>query len=345
MFAYGDSTCSNPSGWCVSGLDYSKGKDCKTYENLLTEIKKCYWRQENVDPIRKKVFSLVYNPIIESQGKTLVQVMGWNNPDDLNNQIINDLEVASGGWVVYEVTKTFEVDDIPVLKDGYDYTDDSYLLCLQDHSTCHKPEGVNYHKILEDFNICTLLDNNEIDELWVWGGPWFGFWEAAMAGENPFWINGGPIIGTACKRNIPIMGYNYERGIAEALESYGHRFEATITHVFGGWDTGANRHDWDLFGHNLGQTNVDYFQCGSIHYAPNSLTDYQWDSKEYVLSNCDAWYDYPNLVENPKQMNCDEWNCDAAQHKRWWYNHIPKGEGSTNGILNNWWYYVADPNI
>ena len=30
---------------------------------------------------------------------------------------------------------------------------------------------------------------------------------------------------------------------------------------------------------------------------------------------------------------------------KWWFEHLPKADGHTQGIANNWWLYVIDPNV
>ena len=44
-------------------------------------------------------------------------------------------------------------------------------------------------------------------------------------------------------------------------------------------------------------------------------------------------------------MDCSEWgNGDIRQHHLWWFNDIsPTQTGKTNGISNNWWEYILDP--
>jgi hypothetical protein len=31
----------------------------------------------------------------------------------------------------------------------------------------------------------------------------------------------------------------------------------------------------------------------------------------------------------------------ARAHHIWWFSHIPKIPGETDGISNNWWEYIA----
>lgn len=297
-------------------------------------------------PLSPKVFLLIYNPILESHGGLrLTRYMHWNDPDTLSQQFIQDISEASEGFVNYQIAERVEVDDIPIKADGFDYTDESYLQCLTDHNNCHNPDEVNYRLILNTYNICQKLNDGLIDELWLFGGPWFGYYESRLAGPDAFWYNSPPLTGTDCNKLLPIMGFNYERGVGEMLESFGHRVESTMTHVYGGWDVTQSRHAWDKFGHNRGQTpNVEYYQCGTAHYAPNSLSDYDRGNLDYVPSNCNDWYNYPSFTGLIEQINCSAWGCNTRGYLKWWLNHLPRAEGTTDGKLNNWWRYVVDYN-
>jgi hypothetical protein len=86
-------------------------------------------------------------------------------------------------------------------------------------------------------------------------------------------------------------------------------------------------------------------EVGNIHFAPNSEKDYEWGNPRYVPSRCEDWFNFPNFKSAVKQVNCTEWGGgDIRSHHRWWLKHLPKVGGRTNGIANNWWQYVLDPN-
>ena len=173
--------------------------------------------------LQPKVMIIIHNPVLESQGNmTLIEYRNWNDVTTLTNSFIQNIHDSSGGYVAYQIVESHEVDDIPIKDDGFDYTDESYLNCLANQANCHMPDGVDYHQILDDFDVCTKLNNNEIDELWVFGGPWYGFYESRLAGPDGFWYNSPPLTGTSCNRLLPIMGFNFERYNAEMLESFGH---------------------------------------------------------------------------------------------------------------------------
>jgi hypothetical protein len=290
-------------------------------------------------PVTKKVMVINFNPIIESQNnKKLTEVYNWNNPQTLSNQYIADIKQASGNYVNYQIAEWHDADDFPVKQNGFDFTDDSFLQCMQNHSC----DGTmtNYQKILADFQVCEKRNTGTIDELWLWGGPWFGYWEAVMAGPNAFWTNGPTVTNSSCQKQLHIMGFNYERGVPEMLEDLGHRAEGVMKYVFGSWEANPT-HAWNRF------TLYDKIApqkaaCGNIHYAPNSQSDYDWSNQTTVSSSCEDWLNYPNLTGVTQNFNCSPWNCNGYDYKKWWLNHLPRVSGQTDGKWNNWWRYFLD---
>jgi hypothetical protein len=292
-----------------------------------------------------KVMVINFDPVLENYGSLrLTEHLGWNAVGPLVEQYILDIAAASGGLVNYVVVETHEVDAIPIKEDGFQYTDETYLTCqASGGSACHSADVADYDAILSGFDVCTKLNNGEIDEIWLFGGPWFGLYESRLAGPGAFWYNSSPLEGTGCDRLLPIMGFNYERGSAEMLHSFGHRAEASMTHVFGSWDvTREPLHDWDLFGHNVVQTSVgDIFQCGSVHYPPNGTTGYDYDNSEGVESGCDDWLNYPDLTGSTNRIGCEAWGCDQHAYLQWWLGHLPRKAGLHEGKLLNWWAYIV----
>ncbi|KKU04097.1 MAG: hypothetical protein UX03_C0004G0032 [Candidatus Woesebacteria bacterium GW2011_GWE1_45_18] len=291
--------------------------------------------------VTKKVMLLIENPVLETQeGKRLVEYENWNNPSSLAQSYISDIKSVSGGYLTYQIVQTLEKDEIPLKQDGFSYTDSAYLSCLSNHSTCHSPDAVNYNKVIADYSICEKRNNGEIDEVWIFGGPWFGYYESRLAGPGAFWYNSPSLTGTTCQKLLPIMAFNYERGVSEMIEDMGHRFESVLDYVFGGrqankntlWSRFALR-DIDLAGEA---------GCGNIHFGPNSTTDYDWGNTRSVQSSCNDWSNFPNLTGAKQNMSCSEWGCDGYGFKKWWLRHLPKAGGKTSGKLNNWWKYAAD---
>lgn len=294
--------------------------------------------------LNPKIYLLIYNPLIESAGnKKLTTLNGWNDPDQLTSQYIQDVKGSSYNLVNYQISERLEVDGIPQLKDGYQYTDNTYLQCWNNHSTCHSPEGVDYNLILQQYGLCEKLNAGQIDEVWLFGGPWFGYWESTLAGPNAFWYNSPPVTGTTCNKLLPIMGFSYERGVSEMLEDLGHRTESTMWHVYGSWNNTLSDHAWNLYTH-YDKTTPGQARCGNVHYAPNSQSDYDWSNTSYVDSYCVDWLNFPNLTGIKQNINCSTWNCDSRSYHKWWLDHLPHASGTSSGKLNNWWRYIADYN-
>jgi len=322
------------------------------------------WKPGDFDagarPLAPKVLVIIHNPIIEAEGgKRLIEVAGWNNPDELVRGYIADIHEASAGFVRYQVVERIEVDGCPVKKDGFAYDDETYLACLRGKQKWRQPDGVDYKKIIEEFKIVPRVEAGELDEVWLLGAPYYGYWESTMAGEGAYYCNSDPVEGVACKRRFVIMGFNYERGVGEMLEDLGHRAESVLWRIFRTWggvpapglegavpakkaEEGAGPiidHDWDLFTLHE-KVAPGRAHCGNVHYAPNSEGDYDWGNPRFVWSACDDWLTYPDLPGTKRLVNCQEWGGgDIRKHHVWWFRHMPRAGGIKDGRLNNWWNY------
>lgn len=289
----------------------------------------------------KKVMIVNFDPLVVSAGgKRLHEERGWQNPVALEQTYINDVRQASGGYVNYQISDRQDVDGFPAKTDGYFYDYGAYIACLSNHSSCHQPEMADYLKILTDFDVCGKRNRGEIDEIWIWGGPEFGFWESALAGPNGFWYNSSPLAGSNCQKQLPIMGFSYERGVSEMLEDLGHRTESVMRQVYGSWEAQPT-HAWNRFS-LLDKDRPGEAACGNIHFGPNSTSDYDWSNTRSVSSSCEDWLNYPILTGAKEQLNCSRWGCGGYGFKKWWFNHLPRYTGKTDGKWNNWWRYILD---
>lgn len=329
-------------------------------------------RTDIASPITKKVLILEFNPIIEAQGnRRLTDIMGWHNPQTFENWYALTFNQFTNGVVNYQIVERRQIDAIPIKQDGFQYTDATYLNCINNQSTCHQPDLVNYNVLLTQFgvNVCALRNSSVIDEVWLWGGPFFGFWESAMAGPNAFGINGDPITGTSCQKQLVVMGFNYEARSTNMLESMGHRVEHTMKHVFNDtWRLAygpppqsppPNLNDWEKFSAK-GYDPVTA-GCGVTHgslnkptYDPNNYWSYDWNNGNVENSTCEDFLNYPNLTGHTTQISCQSWgatNCATLYEDfttvfgfhRYWFSHIPKYMGqNVQGKWNNWWRYILD---
>ncbi len=295
-------------------------------------------------PVQRKVSLIIFNPSIPSKGgRKLADVMQWHPADELVAGYISDLQTNSAGYLHFEIGERNEVDRFPVKEDKFIYNPDDYYQCLQKGTGFHQPDTADYHAILKDFDIINKINSGAIDEVWLFGFPYSGFYESRMVGPEAFWCNAPPIIDIPdCSRRFVMMGFSHERGVGEMDESFGHRAEYILRQVFRNSTPQDNL--WQRF-IRYDKTNPGMAECGSVHFAPNSQADYDWGNKTEVPSRCNNWYRFPDLTGAPVMVNCSEWgNGDIRGHHTWWLRHFPHITGSNNGISYNWWEYVVDPN-
>ena len=291
-----------------------------------------------------RVLLLTLNPTIPSEGgQKLIQVLNWHNVDQLCQQFITDLRECSNGFTNFEITQRIEPDAWPVKADGFRYDAARYLQCWRDRTGWHEPDAIDYEALTADYDLLQRVESGQIDEVWLFGFPYAGLYESHMVGPRAFWCNSPPLKRTeGISRRFIIMGFNYERGVGPMLESFGHRLES---HLNRAWHRQRGEDNlWKRFiRYDLiapGQAN-----CGWMHYAPNSLIDYDWGNQTRVPSNCDDWLNFPNFQGITREVNRSEWgDGDMRAHHLWWFKHLPRAAGETYGIANNWWWYGLDPN-
>jgi hypothetical protein len=295
-------------------------------------------------PLTVRVLVLNFDPVVPQEGsKRLHEVCGWNDPRALAKGYAADVRTVSGGFVDCRIVEWRDVDECPVKVDGFQYTVDEYLKCFRAWKGWHEPDGVDYPKLVEKHGVLPLVDSRAIDELWVFGAPYYGYWEAAMVGPDAFYINGGVYGKVECKRRFAVMGFNYERGVAEMLHDLSHRTEATLSREYGGWRADELTTTWARFAANAHQSN-GVAAAGTCHYPPNGEKDYDYANPRTVMSAADDWRHYPNLTGEKKPVSCETWGGPDYQRSylTWWFAHLPRAPGvnTGDGKLNNWWKYV-----
>ncbi len=309
-----------------------------------------------------KALVLIYNPTMDpASGKKLVDFMNWSRPDDLVGGFIGDILQCSNGLVRYQVAQRMELDEFPPLLDGFSYTPATYLDVLRRGAPPHNPSGINYNAIINRFNILQCIADRTYDEVWIMGFPYAGLYESTMGGGGAFWCNGPVIPNTAtCPRRFIVMGFNYERGVGEMLHSYNHRAESVLAQAF-------KSLDFLMWTYKPGRTpatldpaqKLNFFQrfilfdqvapgkaaVGSVHYPPNGVKDYDLGNPNHVQSECYDWLQFPNFKGDVRNISSSEWGGgDERSYQQWWMKHLPKVAGRQNGIHNNWWQYIANPN-
>ena len=304
----------------------------------------------------KRVLKLLvvnYDPVLTNHGGArLSRHLKWNNPRPMTTNLIRYLRESSGGFADYKLVEWIDVDAFPLKRDGFRYTEQTFLEMWKDQKKAHQPDSVSYAAIFKELNLVERVKREGIGEVWVWGAPYFGTDEYAMKisgdlnsypTDNPWFYR--PYDIPDCGRTVWVMGFNYEVGEDNALHSYGHRCEGILALTVGRgiWDDKAGETNaWSRFTRQAEKSPNDA-QVGNVHGGPNAKGGYDYGQTNVVMSGADDWFNYPRLTGAKKPVNCDTWGKPHhLNFMRWWLNHLPKNAGVTGGFYNNWWRYVVD---
>ena len=296
-----------------------------------------------VSPVYPRVLMIVHDPPVAIEGgRRLTQIFNWNDPARLAQGYIDDLRSCSGGYLNYEIVDRIDADWYPPKEDGFRYTDETFLDAWRKRKR-RQPDRIDYPAQIRAFDLDERHRRDEFDEVWFFSFPFAGDYESIMVGPGAFWCNSPPVPGTDhCRSRFVMMGFNYERGVDCMLENFGHRTESIMRRVYA--DLPPRMNAWARF-IQYDQSHPGQAQCGNVHFAPNSEKDYDWGNKRPVTSYCDDWFTYPELPGNARTVTSADWgNGDMRKHHLWWFEHLPKVDGTTEGVANNWWHYVVDPN-
>jgi hypothetical protein len=305
----------------------------------------------DTNAVTVRVLVINYDPILKN-GSRLSRHLHWNDPRLITTNLLADLRACSGGYARYEIVDFIDVDAFPQKRDGFRYTEESFLQMWKDRKQVHKPDGVSYAAIFKELNLIDRIKKDDLHEIWLWGAPYFGTDEYAMKipGDQVFYSTDNPWFYRPydipdCGRTVWVMGFNYEVGEDNALHSFGHRVEGILSLTVGRgiWDGKAGETNaWSRFTRQA--TNYpDDAQAGNVHGGPNAKAGYDYGQTNAVLSGADDWFAYPHLNGAKQMVNADTWGKPHhLNFMKWWLNHLPKNAGTTDGFYNNWWRYVAD---
>jgi hypothetical protein len=299
------------------------------------------------------VIVLNYDPILrEHNGVRLQKHLKWNDPRPMTTNLIRYIRESSGGYANLRIVDWIDVDAFPQKRDGFRYTEQSFLEMWKDKKKAHQPDSVSYAAMFKENNLVERIKKEDVSEIWIWGAPYFGTDEYAMKipgdqvfypADNPWFYR--PYDIPDCGRTVWVMGFNYEVGEDNALHSFGHRCEGILSLTVGrGIWTGkaGETNAWNRFT-RLADKYPDDAQCGNVHGGPNAKQGYDYGQTNTVMSGADDWFNYPNLIGVKKPVNRDTWGKPHhLNFQRWWLNHLPKNSGTHIGFFNNWWRYVVD---
>ena len=329
----------------VNGGD---GRDSVPWDSFDTltnyEVSNPFTPSPDNQPMRLKVLAVSYDPLVPSEdNRPLHEVMGWWNPRVMLQNMERDYERATGGFIDFEIVEWREVDGIPEKIDGFQYEVEEFVQAWRAGGPFHSPDGANYPKMLADAGAAEKVRRGEIDQVWLAGAPYFGFWETAMAGPGAFSINGQPYPEIDSGRPFMVVGMNYERGESgNNVHGLGHAMEAIMATYYGGWQANVLNHNWAKFAANAFQSN-GVAAVGSVHYPFNGVADYDYGNSRLIQTTADDWLDYPNLSGKKSLMNSGAWTRTESSYEPWWWAHIPRAPGiNADGKQNNWLKYFAD---
>jgi len=300
-----------------------------------------------------RVIVINIDPVLKTRGGLrLHEAMKWSDPWKLTDKMIADAREASNGYVRYQVVEKIDYDGFTTFRNGFTYTEEAFLEMWEKDRKKANRGMTSFRWLFKKFDLARKIQAKGVTEIWLWGAPYMAWdelhWKTpgdkvAYPTDNPWFYRPYDIPDVG--KTIWIMGWSYERGEGEMLESYCHRIESVLSLTVGKgvWDHKRNAENvWNRF------TRVDKdfpgrAEVGSVHYAPNSKSDYDWDNKAPVPTYADDWLTYPKLPRIKKMLNCDTggWKGIVAHHL-WWMKHLPHNPGVTDGFYNNWWQYIVN---
>jgi hypothetical protein len=269
--------------------------------------------KEPVAHVRVHLVNVI--PVVGLDLTFLWKQMRWNNPRSLVTRYTSAIAAASNGLVQYHIVSDRNVMKPFPLVDGYQYTGDELREVIERKKNAHTPSFADY-KFMLDGEILDSIRQNQVDEVWIMAHPFAGLWEAAMGGPDAFNVNGGPILETASAgRRFVVMGFNYERGLAEMLESFGHRVERTLSRAFGA----DQQLDW-------------YYRRENYGVVPRPAVT-QWE--QYLSDHGTVHRDAGAPKLNPDGSAADySWRSSMEDHHQNWLA----------GLLPDWWRRVVNVN-
>ena len=295
------------------------------------------------DRLQPRVLMFAFDPIMPNKNnRRMHEAYGWTDPALLTQQAIADLRRSSHGLAAASVTNEIH-DAWPIQSDGFQYDAVSFDRDWSSHQM--HDSTFDYRRFVLDYGLAPRILSGEIDEVWVYCGPYGGFWESTMAGDGGYWCNSGPVAGVPSSRLFVIMGLNFERGVGEAIHSFGHRAESIMWRQYGDWEA-SRVNAWSAFT-LLDKDAPGLGAVGNVHFPVNGESDYDYGNPRVVVSDADDWYNYPNFQGLTRSFNYHEWSPDDADSQRqylnWWYDHMPHISGrGPDYFLMNWWRYLWD---
>ncbi len=296
-----------------------------------------------------RVLVLVFDPYITGvTSERLSIARDWHDPATLAAGLARAVTAATNGHVRHRLGETRVLATFPVKVGGVQYSESEYLDCVDNHQGCISADTADYASLLRTQGSCAAAREGDLDEVWMFGGPYFGFWDAQLVGRPPIPWGVPPIEDDWCPRLVPVSGFSYEVGLDAALLTLMRRVELTMEAAYGGWEQNRMATAFDEFALVAAQSpDLGFSGCGSATIAPNGASAWDFGRLQPVSSHCDAFYDYPalgDLAASRRAVTCDAWGCDGQGYARYWLGPLPRAAGDApDGKRADWWRYVLSP--
>ncbi|NUP95455.1 MAG: M4 family metallopeptidase, partial [Planctomycetaceae bacterium] len=318
---------------------------------------------------KSKVMAIAYDPILSTRGNArMSDYLSWRDPAELAAQMAEDMGAAAG--IAYEIAETHTVGEFPAFEDSYTYPEDDYLEYVMGRGGPAHAGTTDYSAIMDRFDVCAKVASDNISEVWLIGGPDFGFedWAFKIPGDAVPHAPSDPAFYPSydlpdCGSTYTVMGWSVqpeetsELGfstddvLVDALDAFAMRAAGVLSLTVGQgeWYDADPSNPWRAFSlyerDYPGEAGV-----GGPRNPPNATVERDYFTGHTpgasVTSTADDWYDYPVLTGATQTLDCYTWACDGVGYLRWYLAHIPRAAGTSvigsETFSNNWWDYIVD---
>lgn len=251
--------------------------------------------------------------------------------------IKQDYEYFTNGLYDIQIAHQLQIKDNYIYPDGFNFTLESFAECVWgrpgfDPVKCDQIKSkFDYVKWAQDYQICQLVDQYQIDEIWMLSIPYITAWENFMIGPSyGFAVNGGAYAVPGCSKQVIVLNPVYNAP-HNALHNLGHRIEWTFKHVSDGWKVEDRQfyiEDYLQQFTTYAGVNPGKPYCGNAHYTSNSMKAYEMNNPSVAPNNCADWSNLPNPTGEFVEIDCQAWGCDDRSWQKYWMSRMPHKQES-----------------
>jgi hypothetical protein len=180
--------------------------------------------------LEARVLFVIYDPMmagVTDPAKLLSTTLGVSTPLELGKQLAEKLEALTLGHVRHIVADESAISEsFPPTLDAFRYDAAAYNACLQEAQVCHLAMA-DYQAIQSELDLCTLADDQNADQIWLFGAKRFGF---AMGKRLDCPVITG---GQTATRTVDFINLDYSEGLPSLLASYQAYGEYALQQAFG----------------------------------------------------------------------------------------------------------------